>query len=143
MTNEEKRQQLKEQFKHDLRKRKEFLEKVKGLRHMRKLNNAVSEITGALNDDTDEWIDKLNQGAALDEARFELALDDAGTSESQLEKLAREAEAERFNAQQLVEEMKEQMKKLEDDSEELMEGTENLEDDFDFKKAADKKLGDF
>ena len=59
MTGEEKRRLLKEKYKEDLKKRKEFLESAKRLRHTQKLNEAITDLTSSLNDDTDEWIEKL------------------------------------------------------------------------------------
>lgn len=113
MTGEERRRRLKEQmkeaYKRDLRQRKEILEQAKHLRTTRKLNDAVTGITSSLHDDTDDWIEKLNQESALTEARMEIALDAEGQTADELEKLAREAEAEKFSAEQMVQQMKRDM----------------------------------
>ncbi|MEL6732888.1 MAG: hypothetical protein AAFP83_17285, partial [Bacteroidota bacterium] len=66
MTGEEKRNKMKEEYKEELKKRKEFLDQAKKLRSSRKINDAIQQITGAINnDDSDEWIDKLNMDSAV------------------------------------------------------------------------------
>ncbi|MDB4286110.1 hypothetical protein N9933_02300 [bacterium] len=109
MTGEEKRRQLKEQFKKDLRKRKEFLEKTNQLRQMRNINKSVGDMIEGIKDDSDEWINKLNEGTALSEAKLDIALDQASTEELQLENLAQEIEMEKMNAQLMVEQMKREL----------------------------------
>ncbi|MEL6672314.1 MAG: hypothetical protein AAFR61_08970 [Bacteroidota bacterium] len=109
MTGEEKRRILKEQYKRDLQKRKEFLEDVKKLRHTQKLNKAVSEITeGLTKDDSEDWIRQLNEEAAVSEAKFEMFMDDQ-TTEDVLEKAVKEEEAKKFSAEEMVRQMKREM----------------------------------
>ena len=109
MTGEEKRNILKEQYKRDLQKRKEFLENVKNLRHQNNINKALGEMLEGMNDDSDDWINQLNQETALSEAKFEMALDQATEAEQKLENIAKEAEMQRINAENLVEQMKRDM----------------------------------
>ncbi|MEL7342205.1 MAG: hypothetical protein AAGM67_17110, partial [Bacteroidota bacterium] len=72
MTGEEKRRQLKEQYKKDLLARREFLEKAKQLRKSQKMNQTISEITSSLDmSDTDAWIELLNRESAITEAKME------------------------------------------------------------------------
>ena len=158
MTGEEKRRILKEQYKKDLQKRKEFLEGAKRLRHTKKLNDAVTDLTSSLtNDDSDEWIEKLNQESALTEAKMEMHLDEQSSVTAELEKLAKEAEAERFSAEQLILDMKREMGLLpqEDKSAKKTEAKDestSKSESSDKKKAKDdskndgppkKRLGDF
>lgn len=100
---------MKEAYKRDLRQRKEILEQAKRLHTSRKLNDAVTGITGSLNDDTDEWVEKLNQESALTEAKMEIALDAESQTADELEKLARTAEAEKFGAEELLRKFKREM----------------------------------
>lgn len=115
MTGEEKRQRLKEQYKRDLQLRKEFLDKAKGMRPQAKINQSLNEMMDAFKDDSEEWIGKLNEGSALSEAKFEMALDSAAEAEKELESLAHEAEMEKLRARKLVEEMKRDLGMLEDE----------------------------
>ncbi|MEM6263333.1 MAG: hypothetical protein AAGI38_12550 [Bacteroidota bacterium] len=109
MTGEEKRKQLKEQYKQDLKKRKEFLNKVKGARNMNTMNKAVGGILDGLNDDSKDWIDKLNEETALTDAKMDMALEGSGSTLEAVEQLAKEAEAKALTAQQMVEQMKREM----------------------------------
>jgi len=111
MTGEEKRRQLKEQYKQELRTRKEFLEKAKKLRKMQRINEALSEINKAMDDDTDEWIRKLNEEAALTEAKMEMFIDQATPSleHDKMEDLAVEAERARLSAEEMVKQLKREM----------------------------------
>jgi hypothetical protein len=103
------KEQIKAEYKLELQKRKEILERAKGLRASRNINQALQNITGAFNDDTDDWIRKLDESSAITEAKMDLALDSAGSSETDIEKMRREAEAETFSAQQLLKNMKKEM----------------------------------
>lgn len=103
------REKMKEEYKRELLKRKEILEQAKRMRSSRNINEAIQGLTGALNDDTDDWIRKLDQESALTEAKFEMAMDSAELSTNELEKKRKEAEAEKFSAEQLVDEMKREM----------------------------------
>ncbi|MEM8900531.1 MAG: hypothetical protein AAGC85_20620 [Bacteroidota bacterium] len=109
MTGEEKRRQLKEQYKKDLKLRKEFLEKAKKLRNMSNVNKALTEMTDGLTDDSDDWISKINQETALTEAKLEMALDEASETQQKLEDLAKEAEMEKFSASEMVKQMKREL----------------------------------
>ena len=142
MTGEEKRKQLKEEmkaaYKRDLQKRKEFQEKMKTLRHTQKMNNAIGEIiSGLTSDDSDEWIDKLNRDTVLSEAKTEMALDDVLEEGKELDKLKKQAEAEKFSASRLVEEMKKEMGLID---EELFPEEKNEKKDDEGPK---RTLGDF
>lgn len=143
LSGEEKRRLLKEQFKKDLMQRKEFLGKVKGLRQTQRINAALSNMTPE--DDTDEWIQKLNEESAFAEAKADLAMDDtlsAGTEDGQPSQET-EAEMEKILAVSLVEEMKAQM--LEESkigrSEEYV-GDEQIESETEPPKPGRKTLGD-
>lgn len=105
----QRKEQIKEAYKRELQKRKELLEQAKRLRHSRNINQAVQGITGALNDDTDEWIRKLDEASALTEAKFELAMDSASSSVDELEQERKQAEADKFSAEQLLNNMKQEM----------------------------------
>ena len=109
MTGEEKRRILKEQYKQDLIKRKEFLEKARKLQRLQKMNQALNEMKAGLQDDSDEWIDQLNQETALTEAKLEVSMDEAAELDKKIENINREAEMERINAEQLILEMKREM----------------------------------
>lgn len=140
MTGEEKRRLLKEQmkaeYKKDLQKRKEFLEGAKRMRNSQKINEAVSDLMkGFEQDDSEEWIEKLNQGSALSEAKMDLMLDDASSTAQELDKLAKEAEAEKFSADQLLKEMKKEMGLLPEEEEKPEEDPG--------KESSGKSLGDF
>ncbi len=115
MTNEEKRQQLKEQYKQDLKLRKEFLEKARNLQKQNKINQALGNMLEGFKDDSDDWIQKLNEDSALSEAKFEMALDAAAEREKQIEQMAKEAEMEKINALNMVEQMKREMGLLPDE----------------------------
>lgn len=111
MTGEEKRQQLKEQFKQDLLLRKQFLDKAKELRQSQTMSKAITDLTSALNmDETDAWIELLNRESALAEAKLEMSFDlaeEAGPN--LLQQQAMEAEQQKLSAAMLVEQMKRQM----------------------------------
>ena len=109
MTGEEKRKILKEQYKQDLIKRREFLEKTRKLQRLQKMNQALSEMKAGLQDDSDEWIDQLNQETALTEAKLEISMEEAAELDKKIESINQEAEMERINAENLILEMKRQM----------------------------------
>ena len=115
MTGEEKRKLLKEQYKRDLQLRKEFLDKAKAMRPTSRINKSLNEMMEAFNDDSDEWIGKLDEDSALTEAKFEMALDAAADAEKELTTLAHEAELEKLRARKLVEQMKRDMGLLVDE----------------------------
>ncbi len=109
MTGEEKRKQLKEQYKKDLKLRKEYIEKAKKLQKLKNVNKALNDMQRQTEDDSDDLIAQLNQETALTEAKLEIALDEAQEQQKQLELLAKEAELAKLNALNLVEEMKKSM----------------------------------
>ncbi|WNJ21505.1 hypothetical protein [Pontibacter sp. G13] len=114
MTGEERRRKMKEEMKAahkaDLKKKKEFLEGMKRMRHTQQMNEAISNITdGLLQDDSDDWIQKLNEDSAMSEARMELAFDSEDTVSKELDNLAKQAAVEKFNAEQLVTNMKKEL----------------------------------
>lgn len=111
-SSEEMRQKMKEEFKRDLRKRKEFLDSVKEYKRTKKLSDAVVEITSASEDDTDVWIEKLNEKSALTEAKMEVALESSAMdTPSPKQEVSAETEAEmrKLQAQELVRQMKAEM----------------------------------
>ncbi|MEM6632882.1 MAG: hypothetical protein AAF694_24640 [Bacteroidota bacterium] len=111
MTGEEKRQQLKEQYKKELLERKAFLEKAKTLRKMQRINKALSEMESALHDDSDEWINKLNEESALSEAKMEILMEEALHTEEQkkLDDVQMQAEMAKKSAEDLVRQMKREL----------------------------------
>lgn len=109
MTGEEKRKQLKEQFKRDLKLKKEFLAKAKKLRQMQNINKALGDLESQTKDDSDDLIAQLNQETALTEAKLEMAMDEAHEQQKKLEMLAKEAEMAKISAMNMVDEMKKEM----------------------------------
>ncbi len=149
MTPEEKnrkeREKLKEAYKAELKKRKEFLNSTKQLQTSRKLNDAISKITDALNDDTDEWIDKLNQESAVGEAKMDIFIDQASKTTQEIEKASNEAEMAKFSAESLVDEMKRELGMLDTEMEDEKKKLDDIlkEDEDEDKPAPPKKsLGD-
>ncbi len=115
LSGEEKRQKMKEQYKKELRERKEFLNKVKGLRRTQSINKALESMN--VEDDTDQWIEKLNQETAFREAKTEIALDTAIASsvvanEPSLEQelAISEEEMQKIAAEQMVARMKAELR---------------------------------
>lgn len=152
MTGEEKRKKLKEEmkasYKRDLQKRKEFLDAAKQYRHTHKLNEAVTDLVSGLNDDSEDWIDRINQKTAVTEARMEIALDEAGEVKKELDKLEKQAQAEKFSAEELVKQMKKEMGLfVEEAPKKEEEGEEKPVDEKTEKKKKTlppkKQLGDF
>ena len=110
MTGEEKRKQMKEAYKQELKKRQEFLDQAKKLRSSRKINEAIQQITGAMtNDDSDEWIEKLNMDSAVTEAKMDMFLDSTSDTSKKIDQLANETELAKSSAQNLIDEMKKEM----------------------------------
>ncbi|MFN0203573.1 MAG: hypothetical protein ACKVTZ_18750, partial [Bacteroidia bacterium] len=113
MDGEEYRRKLKEQIKQEekaeLLKRKAFLNKVNEIKKQQPLVNAFENIVNANNDDTQDWIDKLNQETALNEAKVEMSLESAEEQVKKLENVQSQIELEKLNAQKLVEDMKRSM----------------------------------
>ncbi len=153
MTGEEKRRQLKEQYKRDLMARKEFLEKAKQLRKSQKMNKAISELTSSLDmEDTDAWIEHLNREAAITEAKMDVSLDSAKeTGEDILKAQAMEAEQQKLSAELLVEQMKKEMGLVEEepepeiapDSESETEAEPSEAEETSEHKPPRRRLGDF
>lgn len=113
-TGEEMRQKMKEQYKQDLRKRKEFLDSVKEYKRTKTLSDAVVDISNAATqDDTDVWIEKVNEKSAITEAKMEMALDSSVDVEivppKQEVSAATEAEMRKIQAAELVRQMKAEM----------------------------------
>ena len=107
MTSEEYRNMLKEQYKKDLRERKQFVEKVQELKKQEPLLKAIEGLK--VEDDSDDWIEKLNQQTAFMDAKTELAADSIVQHQQQVEHTHSEAELQKIAAQQLLLEMKRQM----------------------------------
>ncbi len=127
MSGEEKRKQLKELYKRELLARKDILAQAKKLRKMQRINDALSEINNAMNDDSDEWIRKLNEEAALSEAKMEIFLDEAHASvkETKIEDLAMEAEKARLSAEEMIKQLKREMGLLEEEEESTTDKSES------------------
>lgn len=104
LSGEEKRRAMKEQFKKDLQERKEFLRKTKNLRQLQNINRALGEMTPQ--DDTDEWINKLNEESAFAEAKLEMAAESAKERE---ERKQTDEDMQKIIAENMVEEMKREM----------------------------------
>jgi hypothetical protein len=140
------KEQIKEEYKRELQKRKEILEQAKRLRHSRNINQAIEGITGALNDDTDEWIYKLDQESSLTEAKIDLAMESAASSVDELEKERKQAEADKFSAEQLLKEMKQDMGLLTDDLDDEDDLTQELNDEIkqeeESRRQSGKSFGD-
>ncbi len=116
LSGEEKRRKMKEQFKKELKERKEFINKVKGLRRMQSINKALEGMK--MEDDSEQWIDQLNRDTAFQEAKTEMALEaaNASTSDSatatedfEKELAMSEAEMQKLTAEQMVARMKAEM----------------------------------
>jgi hypothetical protein len=128
MTGEEKRRILKEQYKRDLMLRKEFLEKAQNLQKTGKVTKALTEMASAVNnDDTDDWIGRLNEGSALTEAKMDMALDEARSANQKLESLAQQAEMEKIQALNLVKQMKKDLGLPVEEEEKHLEAIEKPE----------------
>lgn len=109
LSSEEQRERMKEEYKRELKARKEFLGKVNTLKQQQTLLNAMEGMQ--YEDDSDEWINKLNQETAMREAKTEMAMESTAVdipveivppqlSEEELKKIA---------AADAVRKMKEQM----------------------------------
>ena len=115
LSGEEKRMRMKEQFKKELRERKEFADKVKNLRRLQNINSALDGMK--LEDDSEQWIDRLNQETAFNEAKTEIALDSASqaaiasNAEAEIEEAVKvsDAEMQKIAAEEMVRKMKEEM----------------------------------
>ncbi len=112
MTSEEYRNMLKEQYKKELREKKQFLDKVEQLKKQQTLLNAIENMKPE--DDSEDWVNKLNEETAFMEAKTELALSLQEEQKKQLESVEHQVELEKLAAQQLILEMKKQMGLIED-----------------------------
>ena len=144
MTGEEKRKILKEQYKKELQLRKEYLEKVERLRKLKNVTGALTSMEGALNDDSEDWIGKIDQETAIMEAKTEMALDSQAAVEQQIQQLEQEGQMEKITAKDLVEQMKREMGLLPEVEEgpeapEAKEGEENTPKE----DSPRKTMGDF
>lgn len=114
LSGDEKRRRMKEQFKKELRDRKEFTEKVKNLRRQQSITQALEGMK--MEDDSDQWIERLNQETAFADAKTEIAFEAAAQSgvtigeDTLEEKLAMsEAEMQKISAEEMVAKMKAEM----------------------------------
>ncbi len=73
LSGEEKRARLKEEYKKELLARKNIQAQIESSKRMSTIQNAMDKILN-MNDDTEDWISKLNQTAAMAEAKLEMAL---------------------------------------------------------------------
>ena len=71
----EERERLKQVYLKELRLRKQFLKKMRSGRQLSRVANEMEKLVGMQQDDTDDWIRKLEQGTAVDEAKLEIALE--------------------------------------------------------------------
>jgi len=92
-SNEEMIKRLKEEELKELKKRKEILEQVKQAKKMQSLNKSMQELEKLLenNDDTQEWIDKLNQKSLENEVKTEMFLENHKTTLSEEEMMIENA----------------------------------------------------
>lgn len=111
LSSEEQRRLMKEQYKDDLRQRKEFLNKVNELKKQEPILKALENMQ--VEDDSDEWIAKLNQKSAMSEAKMEMAMDSSGVITPSLEEVAKpefsEEEIKKIQAAEMVAKMKAEM----------------------------------
>ena len=73
LSGEEKRARLKADYKKELLERKQIQAQIESSKRMSTIQNAMDKILN-INDDTEDWIQKLNQTAAMAEAKLEMAL---------------------------------------------------------------------
>ncbi len=71
----EERERLKQAYLKELRLRKQFLQKMRSGRQLGRIANELENMVSMQDDDTDEWIRKLEEGAAIDKAKLEIALE--------------------------------------------------------------------
>jgi len=92
-SNEEMIKRLKEEELKELKKRKEILEQMKQAKKMQSLNKSMQELEKLLenNDDTQEWIDKLNQKSLENEVKTEMFLENHKTTLSEEEMMIENA----------------------------------------------------
>jgi|GEM_PF-2556287 len=131
LSGEEKRRKLKEEYKKDLLARKQFRQKVNRLKNLQKINKALENMVTD-NDDTDDWIRKLDEETALNEAKVEISLDSIlNETEEKQKKIVDEAEMKKINAKNLVEEMKKSLGLFEEEetTEEEEVSTETTEEE--------------
>lgn len=111
LSSEEQRRLMKEQYKDDLRQRKEFLNKVNELKKQEPILKALENMQ--VEDDSDEWIAKLNQKSAMSEAKMEMAMDSSGVVTPSLEEAAKpvisDEEIKKIQAAEMVAKMKAEM----------------------------------
>jgi hypothetical protein len=81
LSGEEKRAKLREEYKRELLERKKIQEQLQAAQKMGPIQKALDQILN-FNDDTEEWINKLNQSSAQTEARLDIALDSQRTAGS-------------------------------------------------------------
>lgn len=111
LSGEEKRRLMKEQFKKELRERKAFQEKVAQLRKQQNITKALEDMN--YEDDSQDWIDKLNSETAFTEAKVEMALESAhiaaAKAEAEKQLALDEEEMKKIAAEEMVQQMKEQI----------------------------------
>ena len=141
MTGEEKRRLLKEQYKKELQERRAFIEKAKALRKMQRINKAITNMESAMHDDSDEWIDILNQETALSEAKMEMMMEEASLSQEKkkLDEIQMQAELAKRSAEDLVRQMKIELGLLEETPKEEEGKEKKVEGDMAPEKKAQEK----
>lgn len=73
LTSAEQREKMKEEYKKELLARKGILKQVKDAKKMNTLHKTMEELSKLGQDDSDEWIRKLNEESAKADAMFEIA----------------------------------------------------------------------
>lgn len=104
LSGEEKRKKMKEQFKKELLQDLEFKRKVQEMKKMSQIQKALENMNYA--DDSDEWINKLNEKAAISDAKLEIAFDDI---EQKAKESKLEDELNKIIAEEIVNETKNEM----------------------------------
>ena len=85
LSSEEEREKMKEEYKKDLRERQRILEEIKQSQKLNLAQKGLENITNITNslEEADEFIAKLNAKAILEQAKMEMALDSAKTTDNQ------------------------------------------------------------
>lgn len=78
LTGEEQRAIMREQYKQEYKQRKEYLEMLQKAQRINKINRELGKLEAMVTgDDSEDWMRQLNNQTALNEARVELALENA------------------------------------------------------------------
>ncbi|GIV58010.1 MAG: hypothetical protein KatS3mg042_0923 [Rhodothermaceae bacterium] len=102
-------QRIKEAEKEHLRKLRALKQKVRELERLKRVNQALSDVSGGAADTLEthrEMIEKLALETAWSEARLELALEAEAGAEDPLARAEREEALQKARAQELIRQMK-------------------------------------